>query len=60
MSQKDNQDRAARTTVAARTIIDAETKARNAKTDRLRKLRLAQEAVTAPEAKSAGGRRRTK
>lgn len=64
MSQKDNQDRAARTNMAARTITEAETKARDAKTDRLRKLRLAQEAVAAPETnqatKPATSRRRSK
>jgi hypothetical protein len=63
MNNKDNmRDRAARTNIAAKTISDAESKARDAKTDRLRKLRMAQEAVAAPETKpaKAPARRRAK
>jgi hypothetical protein len=64
MNNKDNmRDRAARTNIAAKTITDAESKARDAKTDRLRKLRMAQDAVAAPEtkpAKSASAKRRSK
>ena len=64
MNNKDNmRDRAARTNIAAKTISDAESKARDAKTDRLRKLRMAQDAVAVPEtkpAKTAAARRRAK
>lgn len=64
MNNKDTmRDRAARTNIAAKTITDAESKARDAKTDRLRKLRMAQDAVAAPETKPAkptGTKRRTK
>jgi hypothetical protein len=65
MNKDDQRDRAARTNIAAKTITDAESKARDAKTDRLRKLRMAQEAVDAPPAaskpaKTPGARRPAK
>lgn len=44
-------DRAARTDEAAKTITDSEVKSRDAKTDRLRKLRMAQDELTALEPK---------
>lgn len=44
-------DRAARTDEAARTITDSEVKSRDAKTERLRKLRIAQDELTALEPK---------